>query len=123
MKASADFIVGVLLSKRCSEKLDRGDGFFLLVIKYCGTMGLLIVHTNKHTNRQTDRQSYYFLTSPHTVPSLQEMSTDNGPTTSSSVATSASASTAAMFNQPIVIDCGSATMKAGFAGGTKPKVR
>ncbi|KAL3777822.1 hypothetical protein ACHAW5_001925 [Stephanodiscus triporus] len=47
------------------------------------------------------------------------MSTDNGPTTSSSVA---SASTAAMFNQPIVMDCGSATMKAGFAGGTKPKV-
>ncbi|EED90032.1 actin-related protein centractin-like protein [Thalassiosira pseudonana CCMP1335] len=28
-----------------------------------------------------------------------------------------------MLNQPIVIDCGSASMKAGFAGGTKPKVR
>jgi hypothetical protein len=35
---------------------------------------------------------------------------------------SASASTAAMLNQPIVIDCGSSSMKAGFAGGTKPKV-
>ena len=29
---------------------------------------------------------------------------------------------AAMLNQPIVIDCGSSSMKAGFAGGTKPKV-
>jgi centractin len=33
------------------------------------------------------------------------------------------AAAAAMLNQPIVIDCGSATMKAGFAGGTKPKVK
>jgi len=31
-------------------------------------------------------------------------------------------SAAAMLNQPIVIDCGSSSMKAGFAGGTKPKV-
>jgi hypothetical protein len=30
---------------------------------------------------------------------------------------------AAMLNQPIVMDCGTATIKAGFAGGTKPKVR
>ncbi len=37
-------------------------------------------------------------------------------------ATAASATTAAMLNQPIVIDCGSSSMKAGFAGGTKPKV-
>lgn len=28
-----------------------------------------------------------------------------------------------MLNQPIVMDCGTATIKAGFAGGTKPKVR
>ena len=35
----------------------------------------------------------------------------------------AAASSATMLNQPIVIDCGSAAMKAGFAGGTKPKVR
>ena len=34
----------------------------------------------------------------------------------------ATATTAAMLNQPIVIDCGSSSMKAGFAGGTKPKV-
>ena len=33
-----------------------------------------------------------------------------------------STSAAAMLNQPIVIDCGSSSMKAGFAGGTKPKV-
>ena len=35
----------------------------------------------------------------------------------------ASSSAAAMLNQPIVIDCGSASMEAGYAGGTKPKVR
>jgi len=29
---------------------------------------------------------------------------------------------AAMLNQPIVMDCGTATIKAGFAGGTKPKI-
>ena len=40
---------------------------------------------------------------------------DNAPTTSSGAA-------AAMLNQPIVMDCGTATIKAGFAGGTKPKV-
>ncbi|KAL3811059.1 hypothetical protein ACHAXA_004570 [Cyclostephanos tholiformis] len=52
------------------------------------------------------------------------MSTDSGPTSAiGGISTSASVSAAAgMFNQPIVIDCGSATMKAGFAGGTKPKV-
>jgi len=27
-----------------------------------------------------------------------------------------------MLNQPIVMDCGTATIKAGFAGGTKPKI-
>ena len=48
------------------------------------------------------------------------MSTDNDPIPSSGGA--ASSSVAAMLNQPIVIDCGSASMKAGFAGGTKPKV-
>ena len=37
-------------------------------------------------------------------------------------ATGGSTSAAAMLNQPIVIDCGSSSMKAGFAGGTKPKV-
>jgi len=45
---------------------------------------------------------------------------DNDPNPSSGGAASSSA--AAMLNQPIVIDCGSASMKAGFAGGTKPKV-
>lgn len=35
----------------------------------------------------------------------------------------APAAAAAMLNQPIVMDCGTATIKAGFAGGTKPKVR
>jgi hypothetical protein len=30
---------------------------------------------------------------------------------------------AMLMNQPIVIDNGSATIKAGFAGGSKPKVR
>ena len=40
---------------------------------------------------------------------------DNAPTTSSGAA-------AAMLNQPIVMDCGTAIIKAGFAGGTKPKV-
>jgi len=48
------------------------------------------------------------------------MSTDNDPNPSSDVASASTA--AAMLNQPIVIDCGSASMKAGFAGGTKPKV-
>ncbi|KAK1742401.1 hypothetical protein QTG54_006966 [Skeletonema marinoi] len=33
-----------------------------------------------------------------------------------------SSSGAAMLNQPIVMDCGTATIKAGFAGGTKPKI-
>ena len=33
-----------------------------------------------------------------------------------------SSSGGAMLNQPIVMDCGTATIKAGFAGGTKPKV-
>jgi Actin len=28
-----------------------------------------------------------------------------------------------LLNQPIVIDNGSSTLKAGFAGGSKPKVR
>lgn len=44
---------------------------------------------------------------------------DSNPTTAGAAA---SATTAAMLNQPIVIDCGSSSMKAGFAGGTKPKV-
>lgn len=39
------------------------------------------------------------------------------------ISTSGGAATAAaMLNQPIVIDCGTSSMKAGFAGGTKPKV-
>lgn len=46
---------------------------------------------------------------------------DNDPNPSTGGAASSSAA-AAMLNQPIVIDCGSAAMKAGFAGGTKPKV-
>ncbi len=29
----------------------------------------------------------------------------------------------ALMNQPIVMDVGTATTKAGFAGGAKPKVR
>ena len=37
--------------------------------------------------------------------------------------TAGNTSAAAMLNQPIVIDCGSSSIKAGFAGGTKPKVR
>ena len=46
------------------------------------------------------------------------------PITMSSEAENApSSSGAAMLNQPIVMDCGTATIKAGFAGGTKPKVR
>ncbi|KAL7529216.1 hypothetical protein ACHAXR_002854 [Thalassiosira sp. AJA248-18] len=48
------------------------------------------------------------------------MSTDNDPNAPSAGGSASSA--AAMLNQPIVIDCGSASMKAGFAGGTKPKV-
>lgn len=44
---------------------------------------------------------------------------DPKPTTAGATA---SATTAAMLNQPIVIDCGSSSMKAGFAGGAKPKV-
>ena len=49
---------------------------------------------------------------------------DNDPNSSGGVGanTTVSATTAAMLNQPIVIDCGSSSMKAGFAGGTKPKV-
>ena len=31
--------------------------------------------------------------------------------------------TSALMNQPIVMDVGTATTKAGFAGGAKPKVR
>jgi actin-related protein len=31
-------------------------------------------------------------------------------------------SSTSMLNQPIVIDVGSHNIKAGFAGGTKPKV-
>ena len=48
------------------------------------------------------------------------MSTDNNPTEGSGGSSAAAA--AAMLNQPIVIDCGTSSMKAGFAGGTKPKV-
>lgn len=48
------------------------------------------------------------------------MSTDNDPNAPSSSGGGSTA--AAMLNQPIVIDCGTASMKAGFAGGTKPKV-
>jgi len=61
-------------------------------------------------------------------PHLSDRSTmadkgDPNPSTAAGGATSSSsASTAAMLNQPIVIDCGSSSMKAGFAGGTKPKV-
>lgn len=32
-------------------------------------------------------------------------------------------SSSLLLNQPIVIDNGTATIKAGFAGGSKPKVR
>ena len=58
-----------------------------------------------------------------------ETMADNDPNSTTAVggggvgATTASTTTAAMLNQPIVIDCGSSSMKAGFAGGTKPKVR
>ena len=34
-----------------------------------------------------------------------------------------SSSAAALLNQPIVLDTGTGTTRAGFAGGTKPKVR
>jgi len=44
-------------------------------------------------------------------------------TMSSEAENAPSSSGAAMLNQPIVMDCGTATIKAGFAGGTKPKVR
>lgn len=53
------------------------------------------------------------------------MSSDNDPNIPSSSAGgggAASSAAAAMLNQPIVIDCGTSSMKAGFAGGTKPKV-
>lgn len=33
-----------------------------------------------------------------------------------------SSSAAALLNQPIVLDTGTGTTRAGFAGGTKPKV-
>jgi hypothetical protein len=39
--------------------------------------------------------------------------TDNG---------SGSGASSALLNQPIVMDVGTATTKAGFAGGAKPKV-
>ena len=35
---------------------------------------------------------------------------------------SSGARAAALLNQPIVIDVGSCSTKAGFAGGSKPKV-
>ncbi|KAL9179280.1 hypothetical protein ACHAXT_008570 [Thalassiosira profunda] len=47
------------------------------------------------------------------------MSADAGPSAPGGGSSSAAA---AMLNQPIVIDCGSSSMRAGFAGGTKPKV-
>ena len=34
-----------------------------------------------------------------------------------------SGTSSALMNQPIVMDVGTATTKAGFAGGAKPKVR
>jgi actin-related protein len=48
------------------------------------------------------------------------MSSKNEP--SSTGGTTSSLVAVAMLNQPIVIDCGSASMKTGFVGGTKPKV-
>ena len=38
------------------------------------------------------------------------------------VKSGASGASAALLNQPIVMDVGTATTKAGFAGGSKPKV-
>jgi len=35
---------------------------------------------------------------------------------------SGSGASSALLNQPIVMDVGTATTKAGFAGGAKPKV-
>jgi len=40
-----------------------------------------------------------------------------------SAASSDPNSSSLLLNQPIVIDNGTATIKAGFAGGSKPKVR
>ena len=61
-------------------------------------------------------EAYWF-----SVAYIKSMSTDNNPTEGSG-GSSAAAAAAAMLNQPIVIDCGTSSMKAGFAGGTKPKV-
>jgi hypothetical protein len=35
----------------------------------------------------------------------------------------AGAASSVLLNQPVVIDNGSSTIKAGFAGSSKPKVR
>jgi hypothetical protein len=40
----------------------------------------------------------------------------------SAVTEKGSASSSALLNQPIVLDVGTASIKAGFAGGGKPKV-
>lgn len=42
--------------------------------------------------------------------------------TTSAANPSSAAAAAALLNQPIVMDIGTATIKAGFAGGAKPKV-
>jgi Actin and related proteins len=42
--------------------------------------------------------------------------------TASAATPSSAAAAAALLNQPIVMDIGTATIKAGFAGGAKPKV-
>lgn len=51
---------------------------------------------------------------------------DSGPAAAASAASTSaggsSSSAAALLNQPIVMDLGTATIKAGFAGGAKPKV-
>ena len=42
---------------------------------------------------------------------------------SNEVTGSGSGGGSALMNQPIVMDVGTSTTKAGFAGGAKPKVR
>lgn len=85
----------------------RGAGTLIFDLP---TRAVIVDFHRKIANRQR-RQPLYLTPNKEVVQTM------------SSEADKAPSAAAAMLNQPIVMDCGTATIKAGFAGGTKPKVR
>ena len=106
----------IILSKSAKSNTSRADTRYYVVrqsIAYCLALDSLLLIA-------------YFLTSKNCLHlsfgSLLSTPGSNMSDKSGKDAAAPSSSAAALLNQPIVLDTGTGTTRAGFAGGTKPKV-